>query len=612
MSHGAPAAPLLPERRLRSHLICLGLYLLLAVAMTWPLASQLSSRVPAGDDDLWQNYWNFWWWEQALLERHQSPYHTDLLFHPEGAALGLHTHSEANQILALPINAIFGPAAALNVCLLLGFALGGFGAYLLAGEYTPRAGPAFVAGAIFAFFPQHVEQSLEHLNLASIQGIPLFLWALVRLVRRGGRAYIATGALFAFNCLLGWHNGFISVPLGAALAWFEARGSGRPRKEVLRDLAKAAFVAFLLLAPFMKPLVRDALERVGRFRKSTAPRPIDPLFLFIPHPGNPFWGRWVGAAYEKMRTYPSVGFIGYAGIVTLALSFVGVRGGPAAGAASRRRILFWSGAAIFYLLMSFGTTLVLAGREMAGVPMPYALFQHVPFFSRVRVPHRFLVPAMLCLSILAAYGADRIASRFPSRRLLAIGAVTALVLLDLLWLPYPTRSLPDPPWVHGLAALPPGLAVLNIPGGHRSRAADDMYFQTLHHRPLVGGYVSIPMRSMSNELRQYPVMRRIFQSSEHDTGYTGPSLTKAIRAVDAGIVVVHLTRTVEALRERRREAAMRHPGDPYKLLPYEPDEGMPSPLLDRMRAELRDSFGPPVFVEEGIAEIYLTAPRQLR
>ena len=622
MTDGASVAAHPGGGRGRSHLICLGLYLLLAVALTWPLAAHPATRVPAGDDDLWQNYWNFWWWKEALLERRQSPYRTDLLFHPEGAPLGLHTHSEANQILALPINAMFGPAAALNLSLLAGFALGGFGAYLLAREYTPRAGSAFVAGAIFAFFPQHVEQSLEHLNLASIEGIPLFLWSLVRLVRRGGRRYVPTALLFSLNCMLGWHNGMLAFPLGVALAAFEMRESRRPVKGVLLDLVKAALVAAVLLAPIAHPMLRDILERAGYFRKTLGPRPIDPLFLIIPHPGHPLWGGLTAGLYEKMRTYASVGFIAYVGLVPLFLAAAALRGqvlrGPrdakasGAGSAARRQILFWAGAGLFFLSLSFGTTLTFAGQEHAGIPMPYAVIRYLPFFSRVRVPHRFLVPAVLCLAIIAALGVERIARRLPARRGVVAAAFAVLVLLEFLWLPYPTRSLPELPWVRALEELPKGLAVLDIPGGHRSRAADDMYAQTLHGRALVGGYVSVPLWHVSREIDRYPVLRRIFQSKATDTGYSGPTLERTIRAVDAGIVVVHMDRTVEALRESRLEASLTHPDDPYRRAALEPDEGMPRELMDRMRAELRESFGPPIQAEPGVAEVYLVSGPQFR
>lgn len=576
--------------------------------MTWPLTANMTSHVPMGDNDLWQNYWNFWWWKEALVERHQSPYRTDLLFHPEGAALGLHTNSDANQIWTLPVNALLGAAAALNTALLAGFVFAGFGTYLLARQYTEATGPAFLAGVIFAFFPNHVEHSLEHLNLASLHGLPFLLWALVRTIRHGGHAWIGTGCFFALTCLFGWHNGLLAIPLAAGLAAYETWKGKRSGREILADLVKAATLAALLLAPFLWPMLRDMAEQVGYFRKTIAPRSIDPIFLFIPHAAHPLWGGAFRDLYAAWRSYPSVGFIGYLGYSSLFLAcaaFLRPRARAAAGA-----VRFWLGSTLLFLVLSFGTTLTLAGQEIAWAPLPFRWLQYIPVLGRVRVPHRFLVPAVLSLAILAAIGAGRLLERAGvARRPVLTGMLIGLVALDLLWLPYPVQRVPSPAWVAALDDLPEGLAVLDLPGGHRARGADDMFLQTLHGRPIAGGYVSIPLRHVSRTLREYPVLRRIFQSRSTDAGYSGPRLTEAIRDLEVGIVVVHLDRTPERIRARREEAAREHPGDPYRLLPFNPDQGMPRALLDRFRSELRESFGEPVHVTEGKVEIFLVPDR---
>ena len=53
--------------------------------MTWPLVVRMGDHIPMGSHDIWQNYWNFWWWKTALCELVQSPYQSELIFHPTGA-----------------------------------------------------------------------------------------------------------------------------------------------------------------------------------------------------------------------------------------------------------------------------------------------------------------------------------------------------------------------------------------------------------------------------------------------------------------------------------------------------------------------------------------------
>ena len=87
------------------------LYLVLTLVMTLPLVWRWRDSIPAGAGDIWQNYWNLWWWKQCLLQGF-NPLHSPLLFFPNGANLVFHTHSPFNQVLALPVSLLFGEAAA--------------------------------------------------------------------------------------------------------------------------------------------------------------------------------------------------------------------------------------------------------------------------------------------------------------------------------------------------------------------------------------------------------------------------------------------------------------------------------------------------------------------
>ncbi len=145
------------SRQLENRLVAAGLFLVLSLLMTFPLVLHFSTALPAGYGDIWQNYWNFWWWEKALLDLHQYPYHTQYLFHPSGTDLIFHTHSAFNMLLALPLTATLGPGAAYNFCVLVALWISGFGAYLLVRDLTGDARAGVLAGLVFAFFPHRME-----------------------------------------------------------------------------------------------------------------------------------------------------------------------------------------------------------------------------------------------------------------------------------------------------------------------------------------------------------------------------------------------------------------------------------------------------------------------
>ena len=79
------------------------LYAALTLLFTWPLVWRLGDALPLGGNDVFQNYWNFWWWRHALLGGAESPFATTLIYAPGETSLAFHTHSPGNLLLTLPI-----------------------------------------------------------------------------------------------------------------------------------------------------------------------------------------------------------------------------------------------------------------------------------------------------------------------------------------------------------------------------------------------------------------------------------------------------------------------------------------------------------------------------
>ena len=74
----------------------LGLFVLLALVLTWPLAAHLSTRLPgtatwAFDESTFA--WNIWYFKHALLDLQTSPLHSNLIWFPLGIDLILYTYN---------------------------------------------------------------------------------------------------------------------------------------------------------------------------------------------------------------------------------------------------------------------------------------------------------------------------------------------------------------------------------------------------------------------------------------------------------------------------------------------------------------------------------------
>ena len=569
------------SRLLRSRGAVAGLYLLLTICMTFPLVLHMGSSVPAGAGDIWQNYWNFWWWERCLLDL-QSPYHSQLLFHPSGTDVIFHTHSAFNMIVAMPVNMIWGPGAAYNFCVLLALWLSGWGGYLLVKELTGDVRAAFLAGLVFAYFPQHIEQTLEHLNLFSTQFIPLTLLYFFRLARRGGTHNVAGLAVcFALNALCSWHLGLKLILTLLPLAVLAIVRKIRPVSLVARDLAIAAGVSALILLPLVFPLLAETASGANYFEKRLVDRGIDAAYLFTPFFEHPLWGNLTVDAYLD-RAYQASGFICYLGFIPVGL---------AAWALARRKkgAGYWAFFTAATLLLALGAHPFWDGTLYEGVTLPFALLQFFPGMDFLKVANRFLILTSLGLAILVGYGWT--ALRKPSD--LKFALLGGLIFLEYLWAPYPIQEVAVSPLYSQMRNSGQTGAILDIPFNQRNRTVLNLLAQTVHGRPIADGYVStIPLRA-SEAIRTEPVLRDLAGVPKLER----PIDRDRLLALGFDTVVLHKNRA-ESYGQRR-------------LAEVEPSDllgrkwalrlgGIPDKTLRRIRTELTRLCGEPPWEDEQI------------
>ncbi len=128
------------------------------------------------------------------------------------------------------------------------------------------------------------------------------------------------------------------------------------------------------------------------------------------------------------------------------------------------------------------------------IPLPYVILMHIPVFSIARAPSRWDVLVMLSLAILAGYGLNYIFCKVRNRSLLKSNKeniifiiISCLILFEFLAVPFPMSSAEVPSFYKQLALETDDYAILEVPG---FAAANYMYFQTIHGKKLVNGYVS--------------------------------------------------------------------------------------------------------------------------
>lgn len=483
------------------HLLPLLLYVCLALLMTWPAVLSINTAVPGDGIDSFQNMWNMWWLKQALLGR-LNPYETPYLYYPHGASLLLHTLNPINGFLSLPIHAIFGLVVAYNVMVFASLALSGYAAYLLAYDVIRDRLPALIAGTAFLCSGYMLAQAMNHLNLVSAEFLIFAILAVRRALATPHWSRIALATLCLLITILGDWQYFLFAVLWATWYMLALLWKKRRLQTLLPGLV-ALGMAGILSLPLFLPTARLAANTPSAdtgeaFRiKYSA----DLLDLLIPSNLHSFFGPWATVAQHYKADIHPENKTAYLGIVLLSLAIFG---------AWQRASRFWLATAICFALLALGPYLQIAGK-LTAIPLPAALLYQVFFIRISRFPERFIVVSLLAFAVVAAFGVRRLLDllaahgRSPTRvRMLTSMFLIGLLILDNLPVPFPVTGIYIPPVYAALSRDSERYALYEAPVYWCSRS-NYLLYQTVHAKPIVGGYLS---RDLPYPLiEQIPVIR---------------------------------------------------------------------------------------------------------
>jgi hypothetical protein len=485
-------------------------------AMFFGLSPHLPSRffthlfADAGDG--FQTYWDMWWVKKAIVDLHQSPYFTSYLYYPRGTTLVAQTLHPFNGLVSLLLP-FLSVGEAYNVMVVFGFAIGGWTAFLLCRELTGYYWPSLVGGAVFTFSSYHFAHAQGHMQLVSLEWIPLFVLLWRRFVRSNDRwTGVKTGlasALVLFLVLLcDFYYFFYCVVAGALFYLWVAR-ERRDLFYLLRKENLQATAAFVLPTLFTSGVLSGALilqNRKDPFLGSHESRQyaMDVLAPFVPgghwlfgHWTHVIWGAWPGNLNEN-SVYLGLGVVFLFSYVWKHRSVVRVED-----------LRFWYLLAAVFGIMSLGPTLFVAGREVRLGPvfhimgkevslplLPYAFaWVLFPPLRLSGVPVRMMVMVQLVAAIVTAGGIQLIIERSAYRGRYWVTALLALILFEYLPAPIPATPLAPPKYVEVLRDYPEAGAVYdNFTFPTRALAN-----QTFHQRPISFGYISrMPTSVASN------------------------------------------------------------------------------------------------------------------
>jgi hypothetical protein len=398
-------------RRLAPSVLVVVVYCLLG-AFAYGVVSPISNTAlpPCACNDLALQAW-FQAWPAHAIAHGLNPFISTAVNYPHGVNLMSNTGAPLLGIVFAPVTWLFGPAAALNVVMRLGFALSAIAMYFVLRRWARWWPAAFAGGLLYGFSPYVVGQAQAHDFLMFVPFPPLILALLDEVVVRR-RHVVRNGVLLGVvvTAQLLVSPEVLSMCAMAAFVGLVVLAARHPAvarqhaRELVLGLGAAA-VSFVVLAAY--PLWAYLS---GPFHVSGPQHPIDVIedyhttleSLVFPNSLERFGTAGMFARGNSLAGRNSVEHAVYLGVPLLCiLVLIAVR--------YRRAgiVQFFSLLALGAWVVTLGPFLYVGLTPHTGIHLPYDLIKHIPLIN-AGIDVRYSLIMYLAVAVVLAVGLDRL------------------------------------------------------------------------------------------------------------------------------------------------------------------------------------------------------------
>ena len=484
-------------------------FVLLTLAVTWPLVLRMGNSVAGRHGDSLVFIWLIGWVQKALFVLHQSPLFTQLINHPEGWRLASTEMAPAMILTGLPFSLFWGPVLGYNLSVLLSFAGSGLVVCWWVYRLTGRLIPSLAAGSIFAFSSFRVAHFIAgHLNLLGTQWIALYFMSLYEVLESSGRSrawMVLGGVSLGLVALTSQYYLYMTAVLSVLFVLVHALVRGPSfvlqrayLARLLGVLAVAAPLVFLAEYPYIEAMQAGKLPT--RSVDAAVRNSAGVADYLLPATWNTIAGDFVAEHFDRSMWIESSLYLGV-GASAMALIALVVPEDKPGRRATKYHLAILAGAA---LALSLGPVFQCFSGEapprlppaLAGIaeacevtlPLPgELLYRFLPFYTSVRVPARYGVYVILFLSVLAGLGIAYLAARGRGvGRSAVILLVLAVVAIDLEPWQVETALVAPRELDYWLAAQPGEGAVVEFPPDRQANWFL-AYYGLTHGKPILGG-----------------------------------------------------------------------------------------------------------------------------
>ena len=440
--------------------------------------------------------WNIWWVNKSVGELWTWPLFTDFLHYPQGISLIGYPLTPFNGFIGIVLLKFLSLVQTFNVIIIFSFVIGGLTAFWLCRECTGSYAASLIGGAVFTFSNFHFMHAEGHLNLTSIEWLPLFVLLWVRFCTSPDIPKGIKASLALFLVILCDYYSFFYCVIAGGLFFLWMAWKKKDIFFLFRQATLPAFFGFLVPAL----LTSGALSALLVYGNLTDPvsgthasRDFS-MDLLSPFVWGPHWrfSAWVEPLWRPLcitqGANESSVYLGLSVIVMLMYVW------KKKATISIRHFGFWCLLGLFFFVMSLGPNLHIGGREIGFfgrhvhcmgkeinvLLLPYTFLWLVfPPLRMSGVPIRMMVMVQLVAAILVAggfYALLKIRSRW---KYAVCAAFLAVLTFEYLPAPIPTTRPSCPAYVETLKNLPAG-AVLDL----ASPPTWALYYQTVHQKKM--------------------------------------------------------------------------------------------------------------------------------
>jgi hypothetical protein len=285
-------------------------------------------------------------------------------------------------------------------------------------------------------------------------------------------------------------------------------------RNVLWTIAIGA-VLILPLASAAAHLLAEGDYVAPEHRWRSAPGGVDLVAFATGNPLHPIYGDATTRLFNRL----GIGLIdqsAWIGLVPILVALALMKTGRPVELASRQ----WLAIGGFFLVWSAGPFLHVGGHG-TGVLLPQFFARFVPLLSNARIPGRAFVMVVLAVAVVVASIVNQLGWRTRSIVMLIV-----LALVDGLVMPYPLSAVPNGGRIEQYLANDRAQgSVLAIPTGYQDGFAEigrfdgrTVSWQTVHQRPIVGGYISRVSERIKTGYRERPVIAALISLSSAQPG----------------------------------------------------------------------------------------------